>query len=312
MSASLSVPTVAILLATRDGAPYLDAQLRSIEEQTHASIDIWASDDGSTDATQAILSEWRGRWRKGGFRIVAGPRRGFAENFRSLIAEAAVEADYFAFCDQDDLWEPQKLTTAIEWMRAAGDATPRLFCSRTLTIAETGEAVGMSPLFRRPPSFRNALVQSIAGGNTMVLNRAAMRPLRLASRRSGFVSHDWWAYQVVTGIGGSVRYAPEPLVRYRQHAANLVGANTSWTARFERMKFTLDGRFARWNDVNLAALRLNRDLLAPEAVAVLDLFSRARQRRMPGALLDLWRSGVYRQTAQGTLALWLALACGLI
>ena len=85
----------------------------------------------------------------------------------------------------------------------------------------------MSPLFRRPPSFRNALVQSLAGGNTMVLNRPARDLVALASRRARFVSHDWWAYLLVTGAGGAVHYSAKPLVRYRQHAHNLVGANTS-------------------------------------------------------------------------------------
>ena len=112
-------------------------------------------------------------------------------------------------------------------MRTQDGSLPLLFCSRTLTITESGTPVGMSPLFRRTPSFRNALVQSLAGGNTMVLNRAARDIVALASRRARFVSHDWWAYLLVTGAGGVVHYSAKPLVRYRQHAQNLVGANTS-------------------------------------------------------------------------------------
>ncbi len=100
-----------------------------------------------------------------------GPRDGFAENFRALISNPAIEADYFAFCDQDDLWEPNKLETALAWMRTQDGSLPLLFCSTDATITESGTPIGMSPLFRRNPSFRNALVQSLAGGNTMVLNR---------------------------------------------------------------------------------------------------------------------------------------------
>ena len=298
---------MAIWLATRNGAAFLDEQLRSLAAQTHPSIDIWASDDGSTDGTLAILSDWQGRWTKGSFSIGEGPGGGFAENFRALISNQA-DADFFACCDQDDLWEPHKLEAALAWMRSQDASLPLLFCSRTLTISESGVPIGMSPLFRRKPSFRNALVQSLAGGNTMVLNRAARDIVALASRRVRFVSHDWWMYQLVTGAGGSVRYSPEPLVRYRQHAENLVGANTSWSARLGRLRLLLGGRFIAWNDMNLAGLEENRDLLTPDAVEAMELFAQARKGGLLARIASLRRSGVYRQTPQGTLALWAALA----
>jgi glycosyltransferase involved in cell wall biosynthesis len=303
---------VAIWLATRNGAAFLDEQLRSLAGQTHPSIDVWASDDGSTDGTPAILSDWQGRWEKGVFRICEGPRGGFAENFRALISNDAAEADFFACCDQDDLWEAHKLESALAWMRSEDASLPLLFCSRTLNISELGAPIGTSPLFRRKPSFRNALVQSLAGGNTIVLNRAARDVVALASRRAHFVSHDWWMYQIVTGAGGIAHYSPEPLVRYRQHAENLVGANTSWRARLGRLRRLRGGQFAEWNDVNLASLEKNRDLLTPDAIEALELFARARKSKLPSAIAGLRRSGVYRQTPQGTLALWVALALGLM
>jgi len=300
---------VAIWLASRNGAAFLDEQLRSLAAQTHPSIDIWVSDDGSTDATPAILSAWQGQWSRGAFSVSEGPGKGFAENFRTLIANDAAQADFFACCDQDDVWEARKLETALAWMRSQDGSLPLLFCSRTLTVSQSGEPIGMSPLFSRKPSFRNALVQSLAGGNTMVLNRAARDIVALASRRSPFVSHDWWMYQLVTGAGGIVHYSPEPLVRYRQHDANLVGANTSWSARLGRLRRLLHGQFAEWSEMNLAGLERNRDLLTPDAIDVMELFSRARSARNPfAAAADLARSGVYRQTPQGTLGLWAALA----
>ena len=303
---------VAILLATWNGAAFLDEQLRSLAEQTHPSIDIWVSDDGSTDGTLGILADWRQRWTRGAFHVSDGPRSGFAENFRSLISNEAIEADYFAFCDQDDLWETNKLETALAWMRTQDGSRPLLFCSRTLTISQAGQAIGKSPLFLRRPSFRNALVQSLAGGNTRGLNKAARNRLALASRRAGFVSHDWWAYMIVTGAGGSVRYCPEPLVRYRQHAGNVIGANTSWAARLARLKQLFAGRFAKWSDMNLDGLQRNRDLLTPDATATLDIFVRARQSGFFTAMASLRKSGVYRQTPRGTLALWAAVALKLM
>ncbi|MBX3583816.1 MAG: glycosyltransferase family 2 protein [Rhizobiaceae bacterium] len=299
---------VAILLATRNGELFLDEQLASLARQTHPLIDIWASDDGSTDRTSAILSDWQARWDKGAFHIAAGPCRGFAENFRSLILNEAIDADYMAFCDQDDIWEAGKLETALASIHDDGMVKPVLFCGRTLNVSSGGEAIGLSPFFRRQPSFRNALVQSIAGGNTMVLNRAAWQSLRQASEGTGFVSHDWWAYQVVTGVGGTVRYTAQPQVRYRQHAANLIGANTSWAARLTRVSFLMEGGFRNWNDINMRGLQHNRDMLTPDALKALDLFEAARKGGFVSRLANLWRSGVYRQTRKGTIALWLACA----
>lgn len=303
---------VAVLLATRNGAAFLHEQLQSLEQQTHPAIDIWASDDGSTDATLDILKAWQGRWSKGAFGIGNGPRKGFAENFRSLICNREIRADYFAFCDQDDIWDNRKLELAIEWMAGEGVDLPLLFCSRTTTVSSTGAPIGHSPLFRRPPSFRNALVQSIAGGNTMVLNRAARDSLAVASDRTGFVSHDWWAYTIVTGAGGVTRYSATPLVRYRQHDANVVGANNTLRARLTRLKGLLHGQFARWNETNLEGLGKNRDLLTDDARATLDAFAEARRSGLIHAMASLRRSGVYRQTLGGTLLLWAAIALGLM
>jgi glycosyltransferase involved in cell wall biosynthesis len=305
-------PRIAVLMGTKDGAAFIDEQLRSLLAQSHPVIDLWISDDGSVDGTTAIIEAWKPRWAKGRMTLVEGPRQGFAANFRSMILDRRIDADCYAFCDQDDIWEPDRLESAVRWMQAFDAATPLMFCSRTATMTETGSLVGHSPLFRRPPSFRNALVQSIAGGNTILLNAAARDLLARASARARFVSHDWWAYLIVTAAGGIVHYDPRPLVRYRQHAANLVGANVSWQARFSRLGRLFKGDFADWTDLNLDGLAVNRDLLGPDAAACLDLFARGRQGNLFRRMGSLRESGVYRQTFAGTLGLYLAFILGRI
>ncbi|MER9301487.1 glycosyltransferase family 2 protein [Mesorhizobium sp. M0293] len=303
---------IAVLMGTKDGAAFIDEQLQSLLAQSHPLIDLWISDDGSTDGTIAIIEAWQSRWPKGRMTLVEGPRQGFAANFRSMILDRRIDADGYAFCDQDDIWEPDRLESAISWMQAYDANTPLMFCSRTATMTETGSLVGHSPLFARPPSFRNALVQSIAGGNTILLNAAARDLLARASARTGFVSHDWWAYLIVTAAGGIVRYDPRPLVRYRQHAANLVGANVSWRARISRLGRLFKGEFADWTDLNLDGLAVNRDLLTEDAAACFDLFTNGRQGGLFRRLAGLRKSGVYRQTLPGTLGLYLAFILGRI
>jgi glycosyltransferase involved in cell wall biosynthesis len=300
---------VALLLATRNGARFLPRQLETLDAQTWQPIDIFASDDGSTDQTLSILSEAATIWRKGKFTLFAGPGRGFAENFRSLLTRPEVDAAYVGFADQDDVWTTNKLARAVAALAPFGDR-PALYCGRTRTVDETEGEIGLSPLFERQPGFGNALVQSIAGGNTMVFNRAAHGLLRAGALRTGFVSHDWFAYQLISGAGGAIIYAPEPTVLYRQHGDNLVGSNQGWRARLARIRAAWGGRFSDWNARNIATLSACRDLLTPEARMQLDQFAAARQKGVIGRMLDLRRSGVYRQTSGGQLSLHLAALMG--
>lgn len=296
---------LAVLMATFNGARFIDEQLRSIDEQTWPQIDLWASDDGSSDGTAEALERWAAGWSKGSFTRLPGPSQGFADNFRALLLNTDIDADYVAFCDQDDVWLAEKARVATAALVAHGNR-PALYCGRTINTDEEGQELSRSPLFRRPPDFANALVQSIGGGNTMVLNRAAHQLLQEAARRTGFVSHDWFAYLIVAGAGGHVTYDETPQVRYRQHEQNLVGANQGWRARLERITAAFGGRFTRWNDGNMTALEACRDLLTPAAVAMFDRFRQARNAPLPDRLVNLWRSGVYRQTTLGQVSLYAA------
>jgi glycosyltransferase involved in cell wall biosynthesis len=300
--------TVAVMMGARNGERYLRQQLATIARQRVARIDLWVSDDGSTDTTRDIIAETAERWTKGTVHLLDGPQRGFAENFRSLMTHDGIAADYVCFSDQDDLWDEDKLSVAIKWLARQDPAVPALYCSRTLTVDRNGVPIGMSPLFARPPDFRNALVQSIAGANTMVLNPSAHALMREASRRTGFVSHDWWCYLMVTGAGGVVHYSPEPRIAYRQHETNLVGANNTWSARLVRLKGFLGGRFSDWNDRNLAGLAACEDLLTDEARRLAAALTKARKGGMLGRLAALRHSGVYRQSAVEQAMLYAACA----
>ncbi|MDI6026596.1 glycosyltransferase family 2 protein [Corticibacterium sp. UT-5YL-CI-8] len=302
--------TVAVLLGIFDGGRFLDKQLRTLAGQTHRSVDLWVSDDGSTDGSRDILSRFEKEWSRGDFHLLNGPAQGFAENYRSLITKPEINAAYYAFCDQDDIWDPDKLEVAVAWLSSQDPAVPALYCSRTRTIDQEGNDIGCSSLFEHSPSFRNAIVQSIAGGNTMVMNRAARDIVAEASRRTGFVSHDWWSYMIVTGVGGTVHYSATPHIGYRQHQDNIAGANTSFSARLQRYSFLIQGGFSRWTDTNLAGLNLCRDLLTPDARSVLMEVEQARSRSIFTRLIHLRRSGAYRQSAGGHLGLYLACLLG--
>ena len=145
---------VVILMATYNGARFLEKQLASIEKSIHQNFELWVSDDGSKDQTLDILDSYQERWQKlwGEKRlfIQKGPRKGFGANFLSLL-KAPFKADYVAFSDQDDIWLPHKLSQALERLEIVPDGAPALYCGRTELINEEENPLGLSPLFQKPP-----------------------------------------------------------------------------------------------------------------------------------------------------------------
>jgi glycosyltransferase involved in cell wall biosynthesis len=310
--ASVTAEKVAILLCTYQGQKYLAEQLESIEIQTYRNWSVFASDDGSTDDTHSILDAYSQRWGANKLVIHCGPAEGFASNFLSLACNAGIQADYYAYSDQDDVWEADKLQRAMVWLRSVPAHIPALYCSRTRIVNDSNECIGMSPLFTRPPCFTNALMQNIAGGNTMVFNEAARLLLREAGDKVVVVTHDWWAYLVVTGCGGHVFYDAYPSVRYRQHDSNVVGMNGSWRARMARLRMVAKGQFKRWNDINIAAIQKLSKHLTPANQASLQLFALARIQPLLPRLWMLKRSGVSRQSLPSNMALLIAVIFGKI
>lgn len=260
-----STKKVAILLATYHGQHHLCDQLDSFAAQTHTNWEVWASDDGSKDDTHSILERYRTRWGTKRLSIHNGPREGFAANFLSLACKAEISADYFAYSDQDDIWEADKLERAVNWLNSVPENVPALYCSRTRLVDEDNQEIGVSAFMHVTPSFENALVQCIAGGNTMVFNRAARGLLMQAGCDVQVPSHDWWVYLLVTGCGGAVYWDECPTVRYRQHENAMVGENLSIKAKIERLYFLISGGFHNWLSLNLKALSVCVYLLHPQS-----------------------------------------------
>ena len=105
---------VCILLCTYNGAKYLKEQLNSIESQTYTNWRIIVSDDGSTDETLTLLHDYQNKWGTSKLEIRKGPQLGFCKNFLSLACDPTIRADYYCFCDQDDVWLDEKISIAVK------------------------------------------------------------------------------------------------------------------------------------------------------------------------------------------------------
>lgn len=301
---------IAILLGSYNGAAYIQEQLNSFEEQSHLNWVLWASDDGSTDDTVAIVKEFANKL--GGSRVqqVDGPKKGFAANFLHLVCNPKLKSDAYAFSDQDDIWMKDKLERAAFFLKSVPDNKPALYCSRTLYIDKDGRSLRTSQSYAKPTVFANALIQNIASGNTMVFNDAARSLFLRLGQDVDIDLHDWLAYMLVAGAGGEVYFDQKPSVLYRQHSKNLIGMNIGIRAKIRRIQMLFKGRFRDWNEKHLTALSLMRDLLTTENVATLERFEEARNLQGFSRLVGFKRSGVYRQTLSNNIMFYIAAIVG--
>ena len=240
-------------MGTHNGELYILDQLDSLARQTHVNWTLQVSDDHSTDSTIEKISNWA---LKTGFSVTIRSNlgRGFVDNFLSLVCDTSIQGDLFLLCDQDDIWHPEKIQRILAAVDCQAGAPPTLYGGRTTYIDQTGSIIGTSRIMKRRPSLSNALVQCIAGGNTMAFNQS----LKHQIEDIGFVlpaSHDWWIYLVATIVPNSrIIFDDSSLVLYRQHQRSLVGENRSLRSKLSRLKSFFSGKF-------FADLRLHSSLL---------------------------------------------------
>jgi glycosyltransferase involved in cell wall biosynthesis len=308
--------SIVILLAVHNGAAFLRAQLDSFTAQSYQNWQVFAGDDGSTDDSREILTRFAEQALTQGnhVEIVDGPCAGTsAIHFLSLLTRAP-DAPWMAFSDQDDVWLPDKLARAVAALEPLDPTRPTLYCSRTWVTDEDLGTPVLSRNYTRPLGFRNALLQNIAAGNTIVLNRAAADLARRAAPHAmcgtGVQGHDWWLYQLITGAGGQIIQDSTPTLYYRQHGRNLVGANHGFAAAVKRTMAVLNGVYLRWNAANIAALEPVCDLLTPENRSILRGFAALGKRPLLARIHAFRRLGLYRQTRFTQAAVWVALLLG--
>lgn len=222
------LPRVQVLLASYNGAAHLHEQLESLKAQQGVAWSLLWRDDGSTDATVAILEDFAAAHPGRVARLAGGGRLGAGASFMRLLA-GAPEAGFHAFMDQDDVWLPGKLARAVAALDNAD-----LVCTRLRLVTPDLTEIGLSPLPSRPPVFATLLAHNVAAGCTMVMTPRA-RAWALAAPMPEGGLHDWWCALAVTGCGGRLLFDPQPSLLYRQHGGNLVGGGVGRLDRMRRM-----------------------------------------------------------------------------
>jgi rhamnosyltransferase len=230
-----SIPRVAVLLATYNGIDYLADQVNSIVKQASCAVDIWASDDQSTDGTW----EWLRERSKIDPRISLLPRierfGNAARNFYRLLRDVDSSAyDCVALSDQDDIWFSDKLARSIRHIRERKVAA---VSSNVIAMWPDGR----QKLIRKSQRQRRLdfLFESAGPGCTYVMTAACAAGFRqfLVDNRKAVEAidfHDWMLYAWVRSRGLEWHIDPSPTMYYRQHDKNEYGANSGWAAYQKR------------------------------------------------------------------------------
>ncbi len=300
---------VQIVMGTWNSARFLSEQLESFSAQQHTDWSLWVSDDGSSDNTLEMVRAYAESVPQD-VHLIEGPRKGVAANFLSLLCHPDLQSGPVAMADHDDVWLPDKLTRALDTLAGQDPDRPILYCTGSKVVDADLQDLHPSPARPRPPSFRNALVQTIAGGNTMMLNAAGLALARAAGPELDVPFHDWWLYLLVTGAGGTVIYDERPSLLYRQHQGNMRGQNRGLAARVDRLSELLDNRYKHWIDANLAALADCVPLLSEETLKIFEEFAACRKLSGVAAARLARRLSIYRQSWLETQIILFALAAG--
>lgn len=222
---------ITVLLAAWNGEAYLKEQMESLLRQTNQEFTILISDDGSSDRTPQIITEYENWFPDRVVSLKKGKPTGSAkDNFFRLLEAASDE--YLMFCDQDDIWLPDKVEVTLREMKKMekrwGRDMPLLIHSDLSVMDQSGTVISPSMARyqkigvndNRPSHY---LVENNITGNTMMINRSLKNLVVQIPKTC--VMHDWWL-GLVASCFGKISYIDKPLVRYRQHGTNQVGAKS--------------------------------------------------------------------------------------
>jgi Glycosyl transferase family 2 len=229
------ISRVFILLSTYNGEPYLPEQLKSLVQQCYGNWQLYWRDDGSSDATVPILSEFTGAVGADRCTRVLEPTGRIlpAASFMALLRAVVPildPADVVAFADQDDIWFPDKLARGIEALATIDMTVPTLYCAQLRVVNADLSHIRETRLRPERCCFPASLTQNVATGCTVMMNYSAAS-LVAESAPTCTPFHDWWSYLVVTAAGGRVLMDDRAVALYRQHPGNFIGIRASLAGR---------------------------------------------------------------------------------
>lgn len=275
---------VQILMSTYNGERFLAEQIESLLRQSWENLEILIRDDGSKDKTPDILEEYGAKYNN--IKVFLEENVGVSGSFFELLKKS--DADFVAFCDQDDIWLEQKVEAAVQ--RLEQENSPALYCSNKILVDSDGIPMEKQDRRKRIPGFGNAVVECICTGCTTVMNRE-MTEIIKAKTPQRAILHDWWSYLTAAYVG-KVIFDENAYIKYRQHGGNVVGARAGFlgevrskAAYLKKNRGKLYGQLSEFAELYQGDDK--KDALVKEVLAA---------SRFAGRWKILWNRQIYRQS----------------
>lgn len=271
--------SVAIIMSSYNGRDYIKDQVDSLLAQTLDNIQVFIRDDGSTDGSRQLIEQTYRDKPQVTLLPDEGINLGFGASFAKAMKHALSDShhyDYFAFCDQDDYWLPEKIETAIRALDALDKNKPLLFSSNYYICDQNLQ--GDVSLDKDNPmahvTFDNLAFEGVFPGFTLVINRK-LAELAFETNPSDIYYHDKWVSLIALGLGGQIIYEKRPLARYRRHGSAASSTDLGLLAKLRwRIDKVLKGDFCLRTQ-NM--LKSYKDLFysdsSPEIKHFLDVFT---------------------------------------
>lgn len=245
MDSQNTKPIVAILLSTYNGEKYVKEQIQSLMSQTYPELKIFIRDDGSTDSTDLIISEIQKTDSRVNFE--KGKNLGCVRSFLNLLENTHALADILMFCDQDDVWLPSKVSTAVSALCEAGLDRPLLFHTDLIVVDRNKNLISSSFMKHQGLSFPGAhlfetmLLQNCVVGCTVAMTASFVKRIELTPEScDAMAMHDWWL-ALIACSSGSLIYSSSAEIMYRQHDSNVSGAGKRSLVQRIRSQFSSEG-----------------------------------------------------------------------
>lgn len=246
---------IAVLMSTYNGEKYLKEQLDSLIQQELKPTKVLIRDDGSNDDTVNLLEDYASKYSF--IEYYCGKNIGPAKSFFELINKCEYY-DYYALCDQDDVWYKDKLSSAIKLLEKEDNNIPLLYAGRFVLTDENLNPLNsnVSKLYSFS-DFAHSLIYHTAPGCTFVFNNEARKQvIKYDVNKEYCVIHDAIIHKVVTMFGKMI-LDEEPHMYYRQHKNNVYGLTAKKTTEFfHRINNFLNGKVKNYRS-NTAKSLLN-------------------------------------------------------
>ncbi len=222
---------ITVLMSTYNGEKYIEEQLESLLNQVGVDLNILIRDDGSTDNTIKILEKYQKNNKQ--IKWYANNHLGASKSFLDLLKNSP-ETEFYAFCDQDDVWDKDKLLQAISYLTKFPEDTPNLYYCGQRLVDKDLNFISNHYVDNKRSDYTNFLISNVAGC-TLVINKSLRDKVNMKTPNF-ILMHDSWIFKICLALGGNYYVDPKPHLFYRQHGNNAVGLNKGLKSKIRQMR----------------------------------------------------------------------------